>query len=58
MRTGTDWVGRILADDVVLAMPEIGIEFPLTELYEGLDFSTSDASSDDPSINKPLTENS
>lgn len=23
-------------------MPEIGIELPLIELYEGLDFSTSD----------------
>lgn len=48
-RTSNDWVGRILADDAILAMPEIGIEFPLTELYEGLDFSTSDAGSDDPS---------
>jgi len=25
--------------DAVLAMPEIGIELPLTELYEGLDLS-------------------
>lgn len=46
-RTGDDWVGRILADDAILAMPEIGIEFPLTELYDGLDFSNSDAGSDD-----------
>jgi Uma2 family endonuclease len=42
-RSGGDWIGHVLADDAVLAMPEIGIEVPLAELYEGLDFSTSDA---------------
>lgn len=49
-RSGDDWVGHILTGDAVLAMPEIGLEVPLTELYEGLDFSTSDAGSaeDDP----------
>ena len=46
-RTGDDWVGHILADDAVLAMPEIGIEVPLAELYDGLDFSSSDAASDE-----------
>lgn len=46
-RTGDDWVGRILADDAVLAMPEIGIELPLAELYDRLDFSTSDAALDE-----------
>ena len=33
------WVGSLLTGDAVLAMPEIGIELPLGELYEGLDLS-------------------
>ena len=33
-----DWVGSILSGASVLAMPEIGIEIPLAELYEGVDF--------------------
>ena len=36
-RVGEDWVGRVVAGDGVLHMPEIGIEVPLPELYEGLD---------------------
>lgn len=38
-RAGEDWVGHILAEDAVIHMPEIGIELPLAELYEGLDLS-------------------
>ena len=38
-RTGEDWVGRVLAGDAVVAMPEIGVEVPLAELYDGLDFA-------------------
>lgn len=38
-RVGADWLGRILAADAVIRMPEIGIEIPLAELYEGLDLS-------------------
>jgi Uma2 family endonuclease len=37
-RVDGDWVGHVLADDAVLAMPEIDVEFPLAELYEGLVF--------------------
>ncbi len=33
------WVGSLLTGDAVLAMPEIDIEVPLAELYEGLDLS-------------------
>jgi hypothetical protein len=33
------WVGSLFTGDAVLAMPEIGIEMPLAELYEGLDLS-------------------
>ena len=35
-RDGDDWVGHVLAGDVALALPEIGIELPLAELYEGV----------------------
>jgi Uma2 family endonuclease len=37
-RAGDDWVGHVLKEGGVLHMPEIGIEVPLAELYEGLDF--------------------
>jgi Uma2 family endonuclease len=39
VRRGEDWSGRVFADDVMLDMPEIGIEVPLAELYEGVAFS-------------------
>ena len=38
-RENDRWVGSLLTGDAVLAMPEIGIEVPLAELYEGLDLS-------------------
>jgi Uma2 family endonuclease len=38
-REGDRWVGSLLTGDVVLAMPEIGIEVTLAELYDGLDLS-------------------
>jgi Uma2 family endonuclease len=37
-REGDDWVGRIVMGDAVLEMPEIGVEVPLAELYEGVSF--------------------
>ena len=42
-RAGEDWVGHIVAADGVLQMPEIGIEVPLAEFYEGLDLSQQPA---------------
>jgi Uma2 family endonuclease len=42
-RAGDDWVGHILLADATLALPEIGIELPLAELYEGIDFSNADS---------------
>jgi hypothetical protein len=33
--------GRRRPGDAMLAMPEIGIEVPLAELYDGLDLSQS-----------------
>ncbi|PPQ27088.1 Uma2 family endonuclease [Rhodopila globiformis] len=37
-RAGDDWVGHIASGDAILEMPEIGIEVPLAELYEGVSF--------------------
>ena len=42
-RAGDDWVGHVVSGDVVLAMPEIGIELPLAELYEGVSFPEAEA---------------
>jgi Uma2 family endonuclease len=42
-RVGADWVGHIFAADAMLNMPEIGIGFPLAELYEGVEFSDEGA---------------
>jgi Uma2 family endonuclease len=44
-RAGDDWVGHVMSGDVVLAMPEIGIEVPLAELYEGVDFAPTEPQS-------------
>jgi Uma2 family endonuclease len=38
-RIGDDWVGHLLGVDSILRMPEIGIEVPLAEFYEGVDFN-------------------
>lgn len=37
-RSGTDWLGHVLTADATLALPEIGIELPLSELYDGVTF--------------------
>jgi len=37
-RTRDSWTHEILIADSILALPEIGIELPLAELYEGLVF--------------------
>jgi Uma2 family endonuclease len=36
-RDGANWVGTVLLDDAVLAMPEIGVELPLRDLYAGVE---------------------
>ncbi len=38
-REDGDWIGRSFGEDATLAMPEIGIEVPLAELYADLDLS-------------------
>ena len=40
-REGERWVGSLFTGNIVLSMPEIAIEFPLAELYEGLDLTQS-----------------
>src|SRR5271166_3126172 len=37
-RAGDAWTHEILIEDSVLALPEIGVELPLAELYEGIVF--------------------
>jgi Uma2 family endonuclease len=44
-REGEDWVGHVLGPDSVLSMPEIDVEVPIAEFYEGIDlppFPTED----------------
>jgi hypothetical protein len=38
-RVGEDWTDRLLSADSLLRMPEIGIEVPMAELYEGVDLA-------------------
>lgn len=46
-RGGDDWVGHVLTAGAVLAMPEIGVELPLAELYAGITFATDDPPPED-----------
>jgi Uma2 family endonuclease len=43
-RIGEDWVGHLLAADTILHMPEVGLDVPLAELYDGIEFETAEAS--------------
>ena len=45
-RVGGDWVGHLLDADAMLSMPEIGIELPLAELYEGVEFAAEGGESE------------
>jgi Uma2 family endonuclease len=42
-RIDDDWVGHVLTKNAILRMPEIGIEVPLAELYDGLDLPAQPA---------------
>jgi Uma2 family endonuclease len=37
-RASGDWIGHLMEGDAVLSMPEIGIDLPLPELYDGVTF--------------------
>ncbi len=41
-RSGDDWMGHLQTGDVVLAMPEIGVELRLADIYEGLEFAAEE----------------
>jgi hypothetical protein len=37
-RDGAEWVGRLLTGEASLAFPELGIEVPLAEVFDGIAF--------------------
>ena len=37
-RAGTDWNAEVIVGEMDLALPEIGISVPLSELYQGVEF--------------------
>jgi Uma2 family endonuclease len=41
-RAGASWMNQILVGGAALALPELGFEFPLAELYEGVEFEAAD----------------
>ena len=43
-RAGDDWAAHVLTGDAVLAMPEIGADLPLAEVYAGIEFAPDDPS--------------
>ncbi|RBP16439.1 Uma2 family endonuclease [Roseiarcus fermentans] len=40
-RAGDGWTHEILIEESTLALPEIGVELPLAELYDGIDFGAA-----------------
>jgi Uma2 family endonuclease len=38
-RERSDWVGRLVAGDAEIELPEVGISLPMAEIYEGLTFA-------------------
>jgi len=42
-RIGTDWIGHLLNAGSTLRMPEVDIEVPLAEFYEGVDLTATEA---------------
>ncbi len=51
-RSGETWTHEILIADSILALPEIGVELPLAELYEGVLFEANQ-NSDETSEGEP-----
>jgi hypothetical protein len=47
-RSGEMWTHEILVADSILALPEIEVELPLAELYEGIVFEAQDQSDQPP----------
>jgi Uma2 family endonuclease len=40
------WQATVLTNDDILRLPEVGVEIPVTEIYEGLTFPSDDKASD------------
>ena len=47
-RSGETWTHEILVADSILALPEIEVELPLADLYEGIVFEAQDQSDQPP----------
>jgi Uma2 family endonuclease len=47
-RSGETWTHEILVADSILVLPEIEVELPLAELYEGIVFEAQDQSDQPP----------
>ena len=47
-RSGDAWTHEILVADSILALPEIGVDLPLAELYEGIAFEAQDRTGQPP----------
>jgi Uma2 family endonuclease len=47
-RSGDAWTHEILVAGSILSLPEIGVELPLAELYEGIGFDAHDESGQPP----------
>jgi Uma2 family endonuclease len=45
-RAGGDWIGHVFLDGAILAMPEISVDVPLAEFYDGLVFDEPDEAKD------------
>lgn len=43
-RVDDDWVGHVLIGEVVLSLPEIGVDVPLSDFYVGLDLPSANSS--------------
>jgi len=52
-RAANVWTHEILIEDSVLALPEIGVELPLAELYEGIGFEEQDKPDQPPEFEAP-----
>src|SRR5271165_7534006 len=55
IRAQDGWSVLVLKDDDILDMPEIGLEIPLAEFYEGLDFENHPADDNDNDRPPPAT---
>ena len=55
IRAQDGWSVLVLKDDDILAMPEIGLEIPLAEFYEGLAFEDHPAEDNDKDRPPPAT---